>query len=184
MPDKKDDKPINPDNYPSVPIIIIKEFARFRTTTQVLDLLEDIQKEAFLKKVHQNREELREMIRTFNPHNAKFNRAKWGDLLDECRQEFLAELRTQMAQTAVTTANLIHKLVENARIPEIRTVRDLHELVKLLNTFEKLNSDSDAEIAQALSEVTLPQPLIGMLQTKTLKTEMLEPGMNGQEETV
>ena len=184
MSNKQFDKPLNPENYPNLPIIIIEEFARFRTTTQVLDWLEDIQKEAFLKKVHQSRDELREMIRTVNPHNAKFNRAKWGDLLDECRQEFLAELRTQMAQTAVTTANLIHKLVENARIPEIRTVRDLHELVKLLNTFEKLNSDSDAEIAQALSEVTLPQPSTEMLQTKASTTEMLQPGMNGQSETV
>ena len=184
MSNKKFDKPINPDNYPNLPIIIIKEFARFRTTTQVLDLLEDIQKEAFLKKVHQSREELREMIRTFNPHNAKFNRAKWGDLFDECRQEFLAELRTQMAQTAITTANRLYKMIENASIQQIRTIKDLHEYVKLLNTFEKLNSDSNAEIAQALSEMTLPQPSIEMLQTKTLKTEMLEPGRNGQEEIV
>ena len=100
------------------------------------------------------------------------------------RQEFLAELRTKMAQTAVKTANLLHKMVENASIQQIRTVKDLHEYVKLLNTFEKLNSDSDAEIAHALSEATLPQPSIEMLQTKTLETEMLKPGMNGQEETV
>ena len=122
MADKKYDKPLNPDNYPNLPIILIKEFARFRTTTQVLDWLEDIQKEGFLKKVHQSRDELREMIRTVNPHNAKFNRAKWGDLLDECRQEFLAELRTQMAQAAVTTANLLYKMATNASIQQIRTV--------------------------------------------------------------
>ncbi len=73
MPDKKFDKPLNLDNFPNLPIILIEEFARFRTTTQVLDWLEDIQKEAFLKKVHQSRDELREMIRTVNPHNAKFN---------------------------------------------------------------------------------------------------------------
>ena len=184
MADKKYDKPLNPDNYPNLPIIIIKEFARFRTTTQVLDWLEDIQKEGFLKKVHQSRDDLREMIRTVNPHNAKFNRAKWGDLLDECRQEFLAELRTQMAQTAVKTANLLSNLLKNASIQQIRTVKDLHEYVKLLNTFEKLNSDSDAEIAQALNTGRLPQPSIEMLQTKTLETEMLKPGMNGQSETV
>ena len=184
MPNKKLDKPLNLDNYPNLPIGIIEEFARFRTTTQVLDFLEDIQKEALLKKVHQNREELREMIRTVNPHNAKFNRAKWGDLLDECRQEFLAELRTQMAQTAVKTANLLHKMIVNASIQQIRTIKDLHEYVKLLNTFEKLNSDSNDEIAQALNGGILPQPSIEMLQTKTLKTEMLQPGMNGQSETV
>lgn len=184
MPDKKFDKPLNPDNFPNLPIIIIKEFARFRTTTQVLDLLEDLQKNRFLKKVHQSREELREMIRTVNPHNAKFNRAKWGDLLDECRQEFLAELRTQMAQTAVTTANLLYKMVKNASIQQIRTIKDLHEYVKLLNTFEKLNSDSNDEIAQALNEGILPQPSIEILQMETLKTEMLQPGRNGQEETV
>ena len=184
MSNKKYDKPLNPDNYPNLPIVIIEEFARFRTTTQVLDLLEDLQKESFLKKVHQSRDELREMIRTVNPHNAKFNRAKWGDLLDECRQEFLAELRTKMAQTAVKTANLLHKMIENASIQQIRTVKDLHEYLKLLNTFEKLNSDSDAEIAQALSEATLPQPSIEMLQAKTSTTEILQPGMNRQEETV
>ena len=184
MSDKKYDKPLNPDNYPKLPIIVIEEFAHFRTTTQVLDWLEDIQKGLWLKKVHQSREELREMIRTFNPHNAKFNRAKWGDLLDECRQEFLAELRTQMAQTAVTTANRLHKMIENASIQQIRTVKDLHEYVKLLNTFEKLNNDSDAEIAQALNAGILPQPSIEMLQTKTLETEMLQPGKNGQEETI
>ena len=89
-----------------------------------------------------------------------------------------------MAQTAVKTANLLYKLVENARIPEIRTVRDLHELVKLIDTFEKLNSDSDAELAEALNAVTLPQPSIKRLQTKAFKTKMLKPGMNGQEETV
>ena len=184
MPDKKYDMPLNLDNLPNLPIMIIKEFARFRTTTQVLDLLENMQKEVLLKKVHQSRDELREMIRTVNPHNAKFNREKWGDLLDECRQEFLAELRTQMAQAAVETANLLHKMIENASIQQIRTIKDLHEYVKLLNTFEKLNSDSDAEIAQALNAGMLPQPSIEMLQTKTLKTEMLKPGMNGQEETV
>ena len=184
MPDKKFDKPLNPDNFPNLPIIIIEEFARFRTTTQVLDFLEDLQKEQWLKKIHQSRNELREMIRTVNPHNAKFNRAKWGDLLDECRQEFLAELRTQMAQNAVTTATFLHKMIENASIQQIRTIKDLHEYVKLLNTFEKLNSDSNDEIAQALNEGLLSQPSIEMLQTKTLKTEMLQPGMNGQSETV
>ena len=184
MSNKKLDKPLNLDNYPNLPIIIIEEFARFRTTTQILDFLEDLQKELLLKKVHQNRDELREMIRTVNPHNAKFNRVKWGDLLDECRQEFLAELRTQMAQTAVTTANRLHKMIENASIQQIRTIKDLHEYVNLLHTFEKLNSDSNDEIAQALSEATLPQPSIEMLQTKTSTTEMLQPGMNGQEETV
>ena len=141
MPNKKYDIPLNPDNFPNLPILTIKEFARFRTTTQVLDRLEDIQREFFLKKVHQSRDELREMIRTVNPHNAKFNRTKWGNLFDECKQEFLAELRTQMAQTAVKTANLLHKMVENASIQQIRTIKDLHEYVKLLNTFEKLNSD-------------------------------------------
>ena len=184
MSNKKYGKPINPENYPNFPIVIIKEFARFHTTEQVLDLLEALQKESVLKKVHQTRDQLREMIRTFNPHNAKFNREKWGDLLDECRQEFLAELRTQMAQTAVETANLLHKMIENAKIQPIHTIKDLHEYVKLLNTFEKLNSDSDAELAEALNAVTLPQPSIERLQTKTLKTEMLQPGMNGQEETV
>ena len=37
MLDKKRDKPFNPESYPNLPIIIIEEFARFRTTTQVLD---------------------------------------------------------------------------------------------------------------------------------------------------
>ena len=184
MPDKKFDKPLNPDNYPNLPVFIIAEFARFRTTTQVLDYLENTQEISILKKAHQSRDELREMMRTMNPHNAKFNHAQWGDLLDECRQEFLAELRTQMAQTAVTTANLLYKIVRNANIQQIRTVKDLHEYVKLLNTFEKLNSDSNDEIAQALNEGILPQSSIEMLQTKTLKTEMLQPGMNGQSETV
>ncbi|RKU05698.1 hypothetical protein C6502_22480 [Candidatus Poribacteria bacterium] len=184
MPDKKFDKPLNPDNYPNLPMFIIEEFARFRTTAQVLDFLENTQKRSILKKVHQSRDELREMMRTMNPHNAKFNRAKWGDLLDECRQEFLAELRTRMAQTAVTTANLLYKMVRNASIQQMRTVEDLHEYVKLLKTFEKLNSDSNDEIAQALNEGILPQSSIEMLQTKTLKTEMLQPGMNGQSETV
>ena len=184
MSDKKYDKPLNPDNYPNLPIVIIKEFAHFRTTTQVLDMLEDLQKKLWLKKVHQSRDELREMIRTVNPHNAKFNRTKWGDLFDECRQEFLAELRTQMAQTAVTTVDLLHQMIEDASIQPIRTIKDLHEYVKLLNTFEKLNSDSKAEIAQALNEGILPQPSIELSQTETLKTEMLQPGMNGQNETV
>ncbi len=184
MSNKKFDKPLNLDNYPNLPIILIEEFARFYTTTQILDFLEDLQKESFLKKVHQSRDELREMIRTVNPHNAKFNRAKWGELFDECRQEFLAELRTQMAQTAVTTANRLYKMIENASIQQIRTVKDLHEYVKLLNTFEKLNSDSNDEIAQALNEGILPQPSIEMLQTKASTTEMLQPGMNGQNETV
>ena len=183
MPKKKYGKPINPDNYPDFPIIVIRWFAHFYTTAQILDSLEDAQKEGWLKKVHQSRNKLREMIRTFNPHNAKFNRAKWGDLLDECRQEFLDELRTQMAQTAVKTANLLHKMIENASIQQIHTIKDLHEYVKLLNTFKKLNSDSNDEIAQALNAGILPQPSIEMLQTETLKTEMLQPGMNGQSET-
>ena len=50
MSNKKYDKPLNPDNYPNLPIIIIKEFARFYTTTQILDFLEDLQKEGFLRK--------------------------------------------------------------------------------------------------------------------------------------
>ena len=184
MPNKKYDKPLNLDDYPKLPILIIEEFARFRTTTQVLDCVEGVQKKFFLKKVHQSRDELREMIRTVNPHNAKFNRTKWGDLFDECRQEFLAELRTQMAQTAVKTANLLRTMIENASIQPIRTIKDLHEYVKVLNAFEKLNSDSKAEIALVLSEGISPQPSTEMLQTKTLQTEMLEPGMNGQSETV
>ena len=184
MPNKKSDKPLNPDNFPSLPIYAIKEFARFRTTAQVLDWLQSQQERLCIKKVHQSRAELREMIRTFNPHNAKFNRAKWGNLLDECRQEFVAELRTRMKQTAVTTATLLSNLIKNASIQQIRTVKDLHEYVKLLNTFEKLNSDSNDELAQALNERILPQPSIEMLQPKTLETEMLQPGMNGQEETV
>lgn len=89
-----------------------------------------------------------------------------------------------MAQAAVTTADLIHKIVRNASIQQIRTVKDLHEYVKLLNTFEKLNSDSSDEIARALNEGLLPQSSIEMLQTKTLETEMLQPGMNRQGETV
>ena len=184
MPDKKYDKPLNPENFPGLPIFVIKEFARFRPTTQVLDSLEDMQKVKILKNVHQSRDELREMIRTFNPHNAKFNREKWGNLFNQCRQEFVAELKTQIAQTAVVTADLLRKLLKNASIQQIRTVKDLHEYVKLLNTFNKLTSESNDEIAQALSEVILPQPPIEMLETETLKTEMLKPGMNGQEETV
>ena len=75
-------------------------------------------------------------------------------------------------------------MIENASIQQIRTIKDLHEYVKLLNTFEKLNSDSNDEIAQALNVGILPQPSIEGLQTKALKTETLQPGMNGQSETV
>ena len=89
-----------------------------------------------------------------------------------------------MVQTAIKTAILLHKMIENASIQQIRTITDLHEYVKLLNTFEKLNSDSNDEIAQALNAGILPQPSTEMLQTKTLKTEILQPGMNGQSETV
>ena len=184
MPDKKLDIPLNPENFPGLPIFVIKEFARFRSTPQVLDSIEEMQKTSILKNAHQNRNDLREMIRTFNPHNAKFNRAKWGNLFDECQQEFLAELRSHMAQTALRTASLLHGLIKKANIQPLRTIKDLHEYVKLLNTFKKLNSDSNDEIAQALNEVILPQPSIEMLETETLKTEMLQPGMNGQSETV
>lgn len=183
MPTKKRDKPLNPENYPGLPIAVIKEFARFRTTAQVLDWLESSQEHLCIKKVHQSRDALREMIRTFNPHNAKFNRSKWGNLFDECRAEFIAELRTQLAQTAVSTANFLHTLINNASIQQIRTVKDLHEYVKLLNTFQKLNSDSNDEIAQALNEAIKPAPLsmsptLEMLQPQN--TEMLPPGINGQ----
>ena len=75
-------------------------------------------------------------------------------------------------------------MIENASIQQIRTVKDLHEYVKLLDTFAKLNSDSNNEIAQALNGEILPQPSIEILQTKTLQTEMLQPGMNGQTKTV
>ena len=42
MSNKKFDKPLNLDNYPKLPIIVIEKFARFPTTTQVLDFLEYI----------------------------------------------------------------------------------------------------------------------------------------------
>ena len=176
---------------------IIPLFAKFRTTTQVVNFVMESQEKYFVKEVHKSRNEMREMIRTMNPHNAKFNRAKWGELFDECRQEFVSDLRSQIGATASMTTNLIYNAIKNARL-QITTIKDLHEAVKLLAMLEKLSSKniSEPDLEKTLLELnTIPiQPIDNALEAiperethatgnpSELANE-LSPGKNGQKKS-
>ena len=109
---------------------IIRQFAECCTTSQVLDLLEKVQEHVTDKKYHLRRDRIREQIRTMNPNNKKFNRAKWGDIYEECKQEYLSDLHIKIDKATDRFSDCIMQALDNAKV-EITTVKDLRELMTM-----------------------------------------------------
>ena len=123
-----------------VPHIIIK-FAAFADTSAVVDALMKYQEDGVDPTLHKSRNELREMIRTFNPNNAKFNHAKWGELLAESRREFIADLRSQTGDSVSTMLTKINTAVNNAQI-RIKTPKDLLDAARAMEILQKITKGS------------------------------------------
>ena len=119
-------KPLDFSNEVFVCEYIIRKFAECYTTSQVLDFLEKVQAHLTDKKFHVSRDELREKIRTMNPNNKKFNRSKWGEIYDECKQEYLADLNNKIDKATDRFTDCIMQALENAKV-EITSVKDLRE---------------------------------------------------------
>ena len=137
-------KPLDFSNEVFVCEYIIRKFAECCTTSQVLDFLENAQAHAIDKKFHVSRDELREKIRTMNPNNRKFNRAKWGEIYDECKQEYRANLHSKIDKATDRFTDCILQALDNATL-EITSVKDLRELLTLtqsLSTFALERIDS------------------------------------------
>ena len=82
------------------------------------------------KKYHLRRDRIREQIRTMNPNNKKFNRAKWGDIYEECKQEYLSDLHIKIVKATDRFSDCIMQALDNAKV-EITTVKDLRELMTM-----------------------------------------------------
>ena len=132
---------------------IIEKFAHFEDTTTVVNALMLFQEEEIDEKFHKSRNELREMIRTFNPNNAKFNHAKWGELLQTLRSEFIADLRSQTGSSISNMLQSINGAVKNANI-KIETPKDLLDAARAMELLQKITrgSSDDPMDLKALSE--------------------------------
>ncbi len=133
---------------------IIRRFAECCTTNQVLDLLEKVQEHVTDKEFHLSRDQIRERIRTMNPNNKKFNRAKWGEIYQECKQEYLANLHSKIDKATDRFTDCIMQALNNAKV-EITTVKDLRELLTMtqsLSTFALERIDSP-DIATAITQL-------------------------------
>ena len=179
--------------------IIIPAFAQFKTTKQVVDMIMEAQEKWVVKKHHRYRSEIREMIRTFNPNNAKFNHAKWGELFEECRQEYLADIRSQMSETARLFCVQIQHTIRNMKL-QVTDPRELHEMLHLFKTFRDIQSNDESRQQSAAAELTRIFPPERTLETANNGTSQTEripqkvekphhqpqafPGTNGQKDTV
>lgn len=133
----------------------IPRFARFSTTSEVVDWLVKHQEERVTKKYHKTRKEIRESIRTINPNNAKFNKAKWGELYEECRAEYVADMRNQMCDTVSRITRQINIAVRHARLGLlIRTPEQLHEVLKLIQTLQDIQSTEESRVINGVNELT------------------------------
>ena len=133
---------------------IIRKFAECCTTSQVLDLLVKVQEHVTEKKCHLTRDQIREQIRTMNPNNKKFNHAKWGDIYEECKQEYLSDLHIKIDKATDRFSDCIMQALDNAKV-EITTVKDLRELMTMtqsLSTFALERIDSP-DIATAITQL-------------------------------
>ena len=82
------------------------------------------------------------MIRTFNPNNAKFNHAKWGELFEESRREFIADLRSKTGDSVSTMLAKINSAVKTASI-SIETPKDLLDAARAMELLQKITRGSD-----------------------------------------
>ena len=133
---------------------IIRKFAECYTTSQVVDVLVKVQEQVIDKKFHLTRDQIREQIRTMNPNNKKFNRAKWGDFYEECNQEYLADLHSKIHKATDRFSDCIMQALENAKV-EITSVNDLRELLTMtqsLSAFALARIDSP-DIAAAILQL-------------------------------
>lgn len=133
---------------------VIRKFAECCATSQVLDFLVNLQEHAIDKKFHLTRDQIREQIRTMNPNNKKFNRAKWGEMYDECKQEYLADLNNKIDKATDRFTDCIMQALENAKL-EITSVKDLRELLTMtqsLSSFALTRIDSP-DIATAIVQL-------------------------------
>lgn len=133
---------------------IIRKFAECYTTSQVVDALVNVQEQVIEKKCHLTRDQIREQIRTMNPNNKKFNRAKWGDFYEECNQEYVANLHSKIHKATDRFSDCIMQALENAKV-EITSVNDLRELLTMtqsLSAFALARIDSP-DIAAAILQL-------------------------------
>ena len=138
----------NPDRDGWVAPLIVGFFAAYWDTSAVVDALMEYQEDEIDPKAHKSRAEMREMIRTFNPNNAKFNHAKWGELLEMSRREFIADLRSKIGDSVSTMLAKIHSAVKTASI-KIETPKDLLDAARamaLLQQITKGSSDNPMDL--------------------------------------
>ena len=138
----------NPDLDGWVAPKIVGFFGAYSDTSSVVDALMKYQEEQIDPKAHKSRDELREMIRTFNPNNQKFNHAKWGELLEELRREFIADLRSQTGDSISRMLTTINQAVKTAQI-KIETPKDLLDAARamaLLQQITKGSSDNPMDL--------------------------------------
>lgn len=131
----------NPDRDGWLVPHIITKFAAFQDTRAVVDALMKYQEDKIDPTLHKNRTEIREMIRTLNPNNAKFNHDKWGELLEESRREFIADLRSQTGDSVSRMLTKINRSVKNANI-KIETPKDLLDAARAMEILQKITKGS------------------------------------------
>ncbi len=160
---------------------IIAKFAAFMDTRAVVNALMKHQDEHISPMVHKSRREIREMIRTFNPNNAKFNHAKWGQLLEESRREFIADLRSKTGNSISTMLAKINSAVKTASI-SIETPKDLLDAARAMELLQRITRGSDDS---PLDLKALPLPPTGSLGASPQKAlpAKSETGTNGQVDT-
>ena len=132
----------NPDRDGWIVPHIIAKFAAFQDTSAVVNSLMKYQENKIDPTLHKSRTEIREMIRTYNPNNQKFNHDKWGELLEVERSEFIADLRSQTGDSVSTMLTTIHRAVKNAKI-KIETPKDLLDATRAMETLQKITKGSD-----------------------------------------
>ena len=170
---------------------VILSYAQFKNTTQIVDAMLEHQTKEFPESTHKTRSELREMIRTINPQNAKFNQEKWGDLLETYRQEFVAELRTQMCDNVGNIIKVINTALANATI-QIRTPKDVVDCLKIMKLVQEISQDGKKDSSHLDLSVlgSIATPPLEPATTETVEspqTEALAPaesGKNGQPKQV
>ena len=155
---------------------IIAKFAAFMDTRAVVNALMKYQDEHIAPMVHKSRREIREMIRTFNPNNAK-----WGELLEESRREFIADLRSKTGNSISTMLAKINSAVKTASI-SIETPKDLLDAARAMELLQRITRGSDDSPLDLKALPLPPTGSLGASPQKALPAES-ETGTNGQVDT-
>ena len=131
----------NPDGDGYLAPQIVCKFAAYWDTGAVVDAVMKYQEDKIDPTLHKTRTEIRDMIRTFNPNNQKFNHDKWGELLEAERREFIADLRSQTGHSVSTMLTTINRAVKNANI-KIESPKDLLDAARAMEILQKITKGS------------------------------------------